>query len=107
MNYCKPAWNDRVIEAVKWDGHAATADAFLGAGNWQYAEPATFRDVSEIQRAVDFAVQLESPWRPSIKIRTLAGDARVEPGDYIVRGVSGKLQPVRGDVFERTYVQVD
>lgn len=107
MSYCKPSWNDRSIEAVQWDGRAETADTFIGRGEWRYADPTPSLTVEKIPQAVVNAVKLGSAWRPAIIIQTQAGDARVEPGSYIVRGTSGKLQPIAAGAFERTYVKVD
>jgi hypothetical protein len=99
--YRKPSWEEgREISAVQWDGDD-TGDFC----SWQYADSRQFNDVKEIPKAVKHAVKLGSPWRPSILIRTQAGDARVEPGDWIVRGVSGKLCVVKAEVFERTYIE--
>ncbi|MGY5764961.1 hypothetical protein ACXET9_07170 [Brachybacterium sp. DNPG3] len=36
-------------------------------------------------------------------IRTLEGDMRVSPGDYVIRGVKGEFYPCKPDVFEATY----
>ena len=39
----------------------------------------------------------------SLMIRTLEGDMKVTPGDYIIRGVQGEFYPCRDDIFEQTY----
>lgn len=39
-------------------------------------------------------------------IRTLEGDMRVEPLDWIIRGVKGEFYPCKPDIFEATYEQV-
>lgn len=39
----------------------------------------------------------------SLVIRTLEGDMRANPGDWIIRGVAGELYPCRQDIFEQTY----
>ena len=36
-------------------------------------------------------------------IRTLEGDMKVTPGDYIIRGVAGEFYPCKPDVFAETY----
>ncbi len=36
-------------------------------------------------------------------IRTLEGDMRVNPGDWVVRGVQGEYYPVKPDIFSATY----
>lgn len=35
--------------------------------------------------------------------RTLEGDHRVSPGDYIIRGVHGEIYPCKPDIFAKTY----
>jgi hypothetical protein len=39
-----------------------------------------------------------------LRIGTLEGTLRVAVGDYIVRGTKGEIYPVRGDIFEDSYV---
>jgi hypothetical protein len=36
-------------------------------------------------------------------IRTLEGDMRAEPGDWIIRGVKGEFYPCKPDIFAATY----
>lgn len=40
-------------------------------------------------------------------IKTLEGDHRVRPGDYIIQGVKGELYPCKPDIFEATYEKVE
>lgn len=40
-------------------------------------------------------------------IRTLEGDMRVEPGDWIIKGVAGEFYPCKPDIFEQTYEAVE
>ena len=40
-------------------------------------------------------------------IRTLEGDMKVSPGDWIIKGVRAELYPCKPDVFETTYAPVD
>ena len=40
------------------------------------------------------------------KIKTLEGVMTANEGDYIIRGVSGKLYPCKADIFEKTYERV-
>lgn len=42
-----------------------------------------------------------------LKIRTLEGDMLVNPGDYIVRGTHNEWYPVRKDIFEENYEEVE
>jgi hypothetical protein len=39
-------------------------------------------------------------------IHTLEGVVRADPGDYIIRGVGGKLYPCKPDIFAATYDEV-
>ncbi|MDN6798136.1 MAG: hypothetical protein L0L50_02335 [Propionibacterium sp.] len=39
----------------------------------------------------------------SLIIRTLEGDMRVAPGDYVIRGVRGEFYPCKPDIFAATY----
>lgn len=41
-----------------------------------------------------------------IVITTLEGDMRVNPGDYVIRGLVGEFYPCDPDVFAKTYEQV-
>lgn len=45
------------------------------------------------------AVRLTYP----VVVRTLEGDMRGEPGDYLVKGVQGELYPCKADSFAQTY----
>lgn len=36
-------------------------------------------------------------------IRTLEGDMKVSPGDYVIKGVQGEFYPCKPDIFEATY----
>ena len=40
-------------------------------------------------------------------VQTLEGRLTFNSGDYIVRGVKGELYPVRKDIFEETYEEVE
>lgn len=40
---------------------------------------------------------------PYITIRTLEGDYRANPGDWIIRGIKGELYPCKPDIFAATY----
>lgn len=39
----------------------------------------------------------------SLIIPTLEGDHEAQPGDWIIRGVSGEIYPCKPDIFEKTY----
>jgi len=40
-------------------------------------------------------------------VRTLEGDHRVSPGDWIITGVKGERYPCKPDIFEATYEPAD
>ena len=40
-------------------------------------------------------------------IKTLEGDMKATPGDYIIKGVQGEFYPCKPDIFEQTYEKVD
>jgi hypothetical protein len=41
-----------------------------------------------------------------LTIRTLEGDMRAAPGDYIIRGMEGELYPCKPSIFEKKYEAV-
>lgn len=40
-------------------------------------------------------------------IPTLEGDMRVEPKDWIIKGVKGEFYPCKPEIFEMTYEKVE
>lgn len=40
-------------------------------------------------------------------IKTLEGEMRASPGDWIIRGVAGELYPCKPDIFAATYEPAD
>lgn len=45
--------------------------------------------------------------RSVFKIFTLEGTMEAQPGDYIIRGVSGEHYPCKPDIFVKTYEPAD
>jgi hypothetical protein len=43
----------------------------------------------------------------NLGIRTLEGSMRVNPGDYIIKGIKGEFYPCKPDIFEATYDAVE
>lgn len=41
-----------------------------------------------------------------IRIPTLEGDMRAEPGDYVICGIKGEFYPCKPDIFEASYDEV-
>lgn len=76
-----------VIDAVKWDGDASTANMFIGDNygiDWEYAQGL-----------------------PDIIIPTLEGNHLCKVGDWIIKGVKGEFYPIKNDIFEMTYELVE
>lgn len=40
---------------------------------------------------------------PGITIKTLEGDMKVSPGDFVIKGIKGEFYPCKPDIFEQTY----
>lgn len=40
-------------------------------------------------------------------IRTLEGDMRATPGDWIIRGVAGEFYPIKDQIFREIYEKED
>lgn len=49
------------------------------------------------------AVSTDAPHRIMAVIRTLEGDMKAEPGDWIIKGVAGELYPCKDEIFRATY----
>ena len=43
----------------------------------------------------------------SVFIKTLEGDMRADPGDWVIRGVQGEFYPCKPDIFTATYEPAD
>lgn len=77
------------IEAMEWDG---SFDSFLEIVRWAGPNLVNIREFDEDEDDHDHLV-----------IRTLEGQMRAEPGDFIIRGVIGELYPCKPVVFRATY----
>ena len=42
----------------------------------------------------------------NLMIRTLEGDMKVTPEDFVIRGVAGEFYPCKPDIFAKTYEEV-
>lgn len=76
--------------------------------NWYRKRPVKIRAIlyngDNIQRVRSFIGHwLQDVDGPTITIRTLEGDMRAEPGDWIIRGVADECYPCRADIFAATY----
>ena len=70
-----------VIDAVQWSGDMGEVQAVLGR-------------------------QFETfggGYSGSLRIRTLEGDHRCDPGDWIIRGTKGEFYPCKPDIFKELY----
>ncbi len=47
------------------------------------------------------------PMRDHILIKTLEGDMRADPGDWIIKGIKGEFYPCKPDIFTMTYEPAD
>ena len=43
----------------------------------------------------------------ALLIHTLEGNTTANKGDWIIRGIKGKLYPCKPDIFEQTYEKVE
>lgn len=43
----------------------------------------------------------------SVTIKTLEGEMKAMPGDYIIKGVNGEFYPCTPDIFAKTYEEAD
>ena len=43
----------------------------------------------------------------SVTIKTLEGDMKAIPGDYVIKGVNGEFYPCKPDIFDKTYEEVN
>lgn len=43
----------------------------------------------------------------ALVIPTLEGDMRVDPDDWIIKGIKGEFYPCKPDIFEATYEKVE
>ena len=76
-----------VIEAFQWDGKLN-----LRGTGW----PDWLKDAER-------AEVVQQTFEGYLTIRTLEGDHRAQPGDWIIRGVKGELYPCKPDIFAATY----
>lgn len=103
------------IEAMEFGPAATDAHALTGwmeghdypflVGN--ATEPETLRypgDESGIRPEQGIYID---PATGDLMIRTLEGDMRATPGDWIIRGVQGEFYPCKPDIFEATYDRVE
>lgn len=102
-----------VIEAMEFsrtpiDAHALTSWMERCLYPWLVGyglEPETLRYPDQVEgddSRPDKGIYID-PIDGDLMIRTLEGDMRVSPGDYVIRGVQGEFYPIKPDIFEQTY----
>jgi hypothetical protein len=74
-----------VIEAVQFTGDVGAADIM----------------------PLDLACEHVPGLGDCLYISTLEGTMRVDPGDWIIRGVKNELYPCKPDIFAQTYEKVE
>lgn len=80
-----------IIEAVEFKGD------YLG-----------MRAIDEWMRTGVFrSYTLQTNYVSSLTIDTLEGKMTAMPGDWIVRGVAGEFYPVKAEIFEQSYEEVE
>lgn len=86
-----------VIEAVQLDNiNAPDVVRWIG------------EDKAKMELESDTAYQAgKAPPVFSVTIKTLEGDMKAMPGDYVIRGVNGEFYPCKPDIFAKTYEEVD
>lgn len=98
-----------VIEAIQ----VTDSDSFMAAGEWlnsndypwllgNATEPASLYVKDHEGEPVSTGVWID-PADGALMIRTLEGDMRVSPGDYVIRGVQGEFYPCKPNIFAQTY----
>lgn len=70
-------------------------------------EPDTLRRPDDLTGGRPNAGHYIDPETGDLMIRTLEGDMRATPGDWIIRGVQGEIYPCKPDIFEATYEEDD
>lgn len=95
-------WTKRpvTIEAVRFDGIERVNDTGEPMFNGSFDPPAWLIDGMAKAESEEGAVWTD---HEHLFIRTLEGEHRAQPGDWIIRGVKGELYPCKPKIFEVTY----
>lgn len=86
------------IEAIQWDGSISCADTIEKWSGGATRCEGYFPEVAGFGDARDMVI--------GIFVKTLEGEMRADPGDYIIRGVKGEYYPCKPDIFDATYDHV-
>lgn len=93
-----------IVEAKQWfpPGHEQHDPSMLVHRKGNTVNPPDYRRVGDLYLAFEGGL-------PNIggddifMVRTLEGNLKVSPGDWIIIGVKGEKYPCKPDVFEATY----
>ena len=87
------------IEAVQWP-----VKAQLDRGSYETAcRIAAIHRWVQSNGGITEVVPAEFPEDIHVVIVTLEGKMRIDPGDWIIRGVKGEFYPCKPDIFDATY----
>jgi hypothetical protein len=79
-----------IIEAVQYNGHnSADIHEFTGC------------------KKISLEPVLPCGVMPYMEIRTLEGNMKAVPGDWIIKDVQGEFYPCKPDIFAATYDKVE
>ena len=53
-----------------------------------------------------FDIVGDHDWKMEWFVKTLEGEHKITPGDYLIRGIKGELYPCKPDIFKETYDSV-
>lgn len=97
-----------VIEAVQWwpRGDARHDPSMVVHRRGNQVDPPDYRQTGDLFLAFDGSLP-KVGGSDIYMIRTLEGDVRVSPGDWIITGVKGEKYPCKPDIFEATYEAVE
>lgn len=94
-----------IIEAEQWfpPGDSRHNPAMLSHRKGNSVNPPDYRQAGDL---FQFS-PIKGMGDNIFMIRTLGGDLRVSPGDWIITGVKGEKYPCKPDIFEATYEPVE
>jgi len=93
-----------VIEAVQWwpPGDSRHDPTMLSDRKGNAVDPPDYRQPGDLYQ---FST-IKGMGDDIFMLKTLEGDMRVSPGDWIITGVAGEKYPCEPDIFEQTYEAV-
>lgn len=98
------------INAAWWDGTPGGASPIIDWINAESNLTAVWREERPFIQGGYFSgheyVKSQPHTLEGIYIKTLEGEMRVSPGDWVIRGVQGEFYPCKPDIFEQTYDEI-